>query len=70
VPSTHEGGRHRTFGTYAHRRLNDVKRGFNGIKWGHCIATRSDKTACSRLADITFVAAALIWIQSGFGSTA
>ena len=62
------GGRPRAFDKDAYKRRNVVERCFNRLKQWRGIATRSDKTARSYLAGVTF-AAALIWIKSGFSNT-
>jgi transposase len=59
-----EGGRPRTFDKDAYKGRNVVERCFNRLKQWRDIATRSDKTARSYPAGVTF-AAALIWIKSG-----
>jgi transposase len=63
-----KGGRPRTFDKDAYKGRNVVERCFNRLKQWRGIATRSDKTARSYLAGVTF-AAALIWIKSGFSNT-
>ena len=63
-----QGGRPRTFDKDAYKGRNVVERCFNRLKQWRGIATRSDKTARSYLAGVTF-AAALIWIKSGLGNT-
>src|SRR5665648_788088 len=63
-----KGGRPRTFDRDAYKGRNVVERCFNRLKQWRGIATRSDKTARSYLAGVTF-AAALIWIKSGLSNT-
>jgi hypothetical protein len=56
--------RPRSFDKEAYKGRNVVERCFNRLKQWRGIATRSDKTARSYLADVT-LASALIWIKSG-----
>ena len=63
-----KGGRPRTFDRNAYQGRNVVERCSSRLKQWRGIATRSDNTARSYLARVTF-AAALIWIKSALSKT-